>query len=88
MIIDCTPSQANEIRKSLEAMHADGEIFYGIHESETSLMTCYVNGLDEGKHIHFVDGGNGGYAMAAKQMKQQMKDSPSDESGLATSGGG
>jgi hypothetical protein len=74
MIIDCSSSQAEEIQKTLESMYEDEAIFYGVHESETSLMTCYVNGLSEGKHIHFVDGGDGGYAMAAKQLKQQMKD--------------
>ncbi len=74
MIIDCSSSQAEEIRKTLKSMYEEEEIFYGVHESETSLMTCYVNGLDEGKHIHFVDGGDGGYAMAAKQLKRQMKD--------------
>jgi len=73
MIIDCSPSQADAILTTLETMHREDAIFYGVHESETSLMTCYVNGLDEGKHIHFVDGGDGGYAMAAKQLKQQMK---------------
>ncbi len=74
MIIDCSATQAEEIHKTLEKMHEEETIFYGVHESESSLMTCYVNGLDEGKHIHFVDGGDGGYAMAAKQLKQQMKD--------------
>ena len=74
MIIDCSATQAEEIQKTLEKMYAEETIFYGVHESETSLMTCYVKGLQEGKHIHFVDGGNGGYAMAAKQLKQQMKD--------------
>ena len=29
----------------------------------TALMTCLL--LDENEHIHFIDGGNGGYAMAA-----------------------
>ncbi len=74
MIIDCTLGQAEEITKSLEELYEKDEIFYGIHESATSLMTCYVNGLEEGKHIHFIDGGDGGYAMAAKQLKRQMKD--------------
>ena len=35
-------------------------------------MTCYVNGLEDGQHIHFIDGGDGGYAVAAKQLKQQL----------------
>jgi hypothetical protein len=27
----------------------------------------------DGQHIHFIDGGNGGYAMAAKELKRQLK---------------
>ncbi len=73
MIIDCSAAQADSIRATLHSMHEAQEIYYGVHESETSLMTCYVNGLSEGEHIHFVDGGGGGYAMAAKQLKRQMK---------------
>ena len=40
-------------------------------------MTCYVPSFSDGKHVHFIDGGDGGYAIAAKQLKQQMKDDPS-----------
>jgi hypothetical protein len=36
-------------------------------------MTCYVQNLSDTAHIHFVDGGDGGYAMAAKQLKQQLR---------------
>ncbi len=72
MIIDCSVEQVGKIRSLLSDMHQRGELFYGIHESDSSLMTCYVQGVDEGKHIHFVDGGDGGYAMAAKGMKEQM----------------
>jgi hypothetical protein len=35
-------------------------------------MTCYVNDLNPGNHIHFIDGGDGGYAMAAKKLKAQQ----------------
>jgi hypothetical protein len=33
-------------------------------------MTCLVFSL-AGDHVHFIDGADGGYALAAKQMKQQ-----------------
>ena len=36
-------------------------------------MTCVVPSLDNGEHIHFIDGGAGGYTMAAKQLKGQIK---------------
>jgi len=45
-----------------------------IPASQDSLMTCYVDDIHDGNHIHFIDGANGGYAMAAKQMKAQMYD--------------
>ncbi len=74
MIVDCSTSQINAIREFLEEKYQAGELFYGMFESSTSLMTCYVEDLKDGNHIHFIDGGDGGYAMAAKQLKAQMKD--------------
>jgi hypothetical protein len=73
MIIDCTPEQVASIRQALDQGYEKGELFYGLHESGASLMTCHVDNLKEGNHIHFIDGGDGGYAMAAKQLKGQMK---------------
>jgi len=32
-------------------------------------MTCLVTSETEGVHVHFVDGGAGGYTTAAKQLK-------------------
>ncbi|UCE64489.1 MAG: DUF3095 domain-containing protein [Nitrospirota bacterium] len=72
MIIDGSPEQAAAIQQYLKQAHDKGEIFYGVHTSETALMTCYVQDVKDGCHIHFIDGGDGGYAMAAKQMKGQL----------------
>jgi hypothetical protein len=36
-------------------------------------MTCLVFNR-HGGHVHFVDGAQGGYAMAAAQMKAQQKE--------------
>ncbi|MFL5812138.1 MAG: DUF3095 family protein [Bdellovibrionia bacterium] len=41
-------------------------------ESDSALMTCFVERLSKGKHIQFVDGNKGGYAMAAKRLKEQI----------------
>jgi hypothetical protein len=73
LVIDCSSEQADLIRGYLDKMYENGEIFYGIYESNTSLVTCFVDTVHDGGHIHFVDGGDGGYAMAAKQLKAQMK---------------
>lgn len=74
MVVDCTLEQSRRIRELLEAMRARGEIHYGLNESSSALMTCFVRGLGEGEHIHFIDGGGGGYALAAREYKQQIKD--------------
>jgi hypothetical protein len=73
MVVDCSPEQAAAIKTFLEELHAKGEICFGVHESKTALMTCFVYSVDDGKHVHFIDGGNGGYAIAAKQLKAQLK---------------
>lgn len=73
MIIDCSEDQAEAIEEIMEDLYMDGKIHYGIFLSDTALMTCYLEDLVDGQHIHFIDGGDGGYAMAAKQLKAQIK---------------
>ncbi len=72
MVLDCSEHQIQEIEKYLESRYKDGQLLYGTHRSNTALMTCYVRDIEPGQHIHFIDGGNGGYAMAAKQLKGQI----------------
>ena len=73
MVVDCSAGQSAAIRAFLEELHAKGEVCFGLHESDAALMTCFVYDVKDGGHIHFIDGGNGGYALAAKQFKAQMK---------------
>jgi hypothetical protein len=42
---------------------------YGLHRQDTALMTCFVPSVLARDHIHFIDGGAGGYARAAQRMK-------------------
>ena len=73
MVIDVTTEQIEQIRVLCEQMYQEKKICYGIHLSDHALMTCVVPSLDNGEHIHFIDGGAGGYTMAAKQLKGQIK---------------
>ena len=73
MVVDCSAEQAASIRAFLEDLRAREKVCYGLHESAAALMTCFVYDIKDGKHIHFIDGDNGGYAMAAKQLKAQLK---------------
>jgi len=45
-----------------------------MHEADSAMMTCLLFSLEQSKHVHFIDGSNGGFAIAARQLKQQIKD--------------
>jgi hypothetical protein len=72
MIISGTSKQRVALAAFLKASFEKGELIYGIHASENALITCVVVNYDT-EHVHFLDGGNGGYAAAAKAMKQQLQ---------------
>ena len=69
IVIDTSKESGEKILKLLESKYHGGLIFYGSHFSKDAMMTCFVRSMTQ--HIHFIDGGSGGYAMAAKQLKQQ-----------------
>ncbi|MDX1679262.1 MAG: DUF3095 family protein [Akkermansiaceae bacterium] len=72
MVLDCSKQQRAEIKAMLESKRHEGLLDYGMHSAGETLMTCFFHGAGEGQHIHFIDGGDGGYAMAAKQLKAQL----------------
>lgn len=73
MVLDCSIEQVKEIKEILNELYKSNLIFYGTHESSESLLTCIVQSATAGKHLHFVDGANGGYAMAALELKAQIQ---------------
>ena len=73
MVLDCSEEQASKVEELCKEFRESHGVSYGIHLSSEALMTCYVPGFSDGAHIHFIDGGDGGYAVAAKQLKAQFK---------------
>ena len=65
MVLDCTPEMVQQIRKRLDTARHEGSIYYGVTESDSALLTCFVQHMTPGGHLHFVDGSQGGYAAAA-----------------------
>lgn len=74
MVIDCRPDQVAAVKLLFERLYKVGSVYYGTFEAEKSLMTCFVESLSQGMHIHFMDAENGGYAMAAVALKKQMQE--------------
>lgn len=72
MVLDVTLEQKAAIERYLGAEHDAGRVVYGVHGAPSATMTCVIT-KREGDHVHFVDGSDGGYALAAKQMKAQLK---------------
>ena len=70
-VIDCPQDSIAAIKAYLEHKQASGELRYGMNVSQTALMTCLVTAASDGLHVHFVDGGDGGYTTAARTMKAQ-----------------
>lgn len=66
--------EREEMEHFLERLHKEGKLFHGVHSSSSLIITCYVTNYHK-EHIHFVDGVDGGYAMAARKMKKQVKES-------------
>lgn len=83
MVLDCTDAQRAGLRALLERARAEGSVIYGIHESDHALMTCMVESFSEGGHLHFIDGSDGGYALAARQLKAQRKESVGPDAGAS-----
>lgn len=73
MILDCPGEMADAIEAFFIELHTQGKIAFGTHRSDHALMTCLVFSLTQGEHVHFVDGSDGGFAMAAVQLKAQIR---------------
>jgi hypothetical protein len=71
MVLDVSDEQLAAVEGELERMRAEGHVAYGLHRAPSALITCYLRSYS-GDHVHFVDGSDGGYALAARQLKAQL----------------
>lgn len=68
VVLSGTAEQMDTLRRRLAARESAGELRYGLHVTHASLMSCYV--VDrELDHAHFVDGTEGGFTSAARELK-------------------
>lgn len=73
LTLDCRPDLLARIEVVLEDAQTQGIADYGIHRQDKALMTCIVPSVIRKDHIHFVDGAAGGYAEAARMLKQHRE---------------
>ncbi len=72
MTISGTSEQRAKLQEFLDIYQSIGDLSYGMHVAEHSLMTCIV--FDRfGRQVHFLDADAGGYTMAAKQLKLDLR---------------
>jgi len=71
MILGGSQEQLRQFQKYLEQEFQKGSIYYGLHTSSASLITCLVFPSNDFE-VHFVDGAEGGYALAALDLKKQI----------------
>ncbi|MEM9934431.1 MAG: DUF3095 family protein [Bacteroidota bacterium] len=64
--------QREKLYQTLLKLEQAGELIFGMHVSQESIMSCYVRDMKD-DHIHFVDGSEGGYTRAAKILKQKLR---------------
>jgi hypothetical protein len=71
MVLDCSPELAAKIEDFLEAAAAKGVVRYGSYSQQAAMMTCFTPSPSQSSHVHFIDGAQGGYALAAAALKQK-----------------
>jgi hypothetical protein len=69
MVLDCAPALADALEKKLNDGVAAGVVRYGAHRQKAAMMTCFTPSPLHGNHVHFIDGADGGYALAATALK-------------------
>lgn len=78
MVMDGSDAQCDDLRAYLDEQRRKERLVYGMHKSREALVTCIVFSYN-GNHVHFVDGSDGGYALAARGLKEQLKAIARDE---------
>lgn len=71
-VISGTSKQREQLEAALDKIEMNGEILYGLYVSKESVMSCYVRNMNDDRHVHFIDGAEGGYTKAASILKKKI----------------
>jgi len=67
-----TVDQRTELEAYLQEQYEQGNLIYGLDTSDAAMITCLVFQYEK-EHVHFVDGADGGYAHAARALKERER---------------
>jgi len=70
-VLSGATEQREQLCNYLERLFQKRELAYGLHVAPSALITCILFNYNDA-HVHLVDADNGGYAVAATQLKQQL----------------
>lgn len=68
MVVATTTEKRKELIEHLQNLKQAKGIRFGYHISDRALLTCVLH-TGSTREVHFLDGADGGYAMAAKMLK-------------------
>lgn len=71
LVFDCPGDKIPALTAYLDQREESGDLHYGIQISDVAIMTCLVQDPAGGRHVHFLDGGDGGYTAASKRLKSR-----------------
>lgn len=71
MIISGNFAQSNALIAYFDQRYTAGDLVYGHHVSDRVLMTCLIFERS-GRQVHFIDGADGGFTLAAQALKQRL----------------
>jgi hypothetical protein len=67
-----TVEQREALEAYLQEQYEAGTLVYGLDASDAAMITCLVFQYEK-EHVHFVDGADGGYAHAARELKDRER---------------
>lgn len=70
LVITGSTEQREALEAFLEERYNEETLVYGLHVSDAAIITCMVLQYQH-RHLHFVDGHGGGYALAAKDLRER-----------------
>lgn len=73
MTLDVDHDRLKRIEARLLQAEAEGTGLFGLHRQNSALMTCFVPTPMSRDHMHFIDGAEGGYAMAASMLGPKLQ---------------